>query len=287
MRIPRHWTKGSYTGQDDKGKEVTYSAWGWSLDSLAAAKEDAIARAKRIFDHLVNGKQLDAYAYFDRPMREEIVQTLQHGGKEVAVVTRNRYGALVLNTASVLFVDVDYPRVKATGAWDAVLLVISRAHKQRRAAALQEATLEAVREWSQENPGQAFRVYRTRAGLRLLFVDKLYEPKSEETGRILTELGSDPLYRTLTLKQECFRARLTPKPWRCGSKGPPTTYPWKDPQAERVYRDWEQRYELASRRYRVCELVETCASVAADDAIGVVVELHDRLTGGDPGKELA
>ncbi len=287
MRIPRHWTKGSYTGRVDKGKEVTYSAWGWSLDSLAAAKEDAIARAKRIFDHLVNGKEFDAYGYFDRPMREEIVQTLQHGGKEVAIVTRNRYGALVLNTASVLFVDIDYPRVKAQSLWEGLFWSFYKARRQRRAAALQEAALAAVREWSQENPGQAFRVYRTRAGLRLLFVDKLYEPKSEETGRILSELGSDPLFRTLTLKQECFRARLTPKPWRCGWKGPPTTYPWKDQRAEQVYREWERRYEKASQRYRVCEFVATCGHAGANDAIGAVVELHDRLTVGDPGRELA
>ncbi|MBP7050386.1 MAG: hypothetical protein KBE65_05165 [Phycisphaerae bacterium] len=287
MRIPRHWTKGSYTGRDDQGKEVTYSAWGWSLDSPGAAKEDAIARARRIFDHLVNGKDLGTYEYSDRPLREEIVETLQDGGKEVAIVTRNRYGALVLNAASVLFADVDYPRVRATGPWDAVLLVFSGARRRRRAAALQEATLAAVREWSQENPSQAFRIYRTRAGLRLLFVDKLYEPKSEETGRILLELGSDPLYRTLTLKQECFRARLTPKPWRCGCKNPPHQYPWKDPQAERAYRDWERRYEQASRRYGVCEFVEACGAVASNDVIGAVVELHDRRTGGGPDMELA
>jgi hypothetical protein len=287
MRIPRHWTKGSYTGRDSKGAECTYSAWGWSLDSLAAAKEDAVARAQRVFDHLVNGKDLGTYEYSDRPMREEIVSTLRDGDRDIAILTRNRYGALVLNAASVLFVDVDYPGIKATGLWDAILLVFSWTRRQRRAAAVREVTLEAVREWSQENPDRAFRTYRTRAGLRLLFVDKLYEPKSDETGRILEELGSDPLYRTLTLKQECFRARLTPKPWRCGCKNPPNQYPWKDQQAERVYRDWERRYEKASQRYRVCELAETCGRVAANGAISPVVELHDRLTGGGASMELA
>lgn len=287
MRIPRHWTKASYTGQDADGKDLTCSAWGWSLDSLAAAKDDAVARARRVFDYLVHGTKLDAYEYFDRPMREEIVQTLHDDGRDIAVITRNRYGALVLNAASVLFVDIDYPLVKGQGLWDAILLGFSRTRRQQRAAALREVTLDAVREWSQENPSHSFRIYRTRAGLRLLFVDKLYQPKSEETGRILAELGSDPLYRTLTLKQECFRARLTPKPWRCGWRSPPNEYPWKDQQAERAYRDWERRYERASQRYRVCELVQTCGHLAADGEISAVVELHDRLTGGDSGRELA
>ena len=287
MRIPRHWTKASYTGHDADGKDLTCSAWGWSLDSLAAAKDDAMARARRIFDYLANGRKLDAYEYFDRPMREEIVQTLHDDGRDIAVVTRNRYGALVLNAASVLFVDIDYPQVKGRSLWDAILLGFSRTRRQQRAVALREVTLNAVREWSQENRNHSFRIYRTRAGLRLLFVDKLYQPKSEETGRILAELGSDPLYRTLTLKQECFRARLTPKPWRCGWRSPPNEYPWKDQQAERAYRDWEQRYEKASQRYRVCELVQTCGHIAADGDISAVVELHDRLTGGGPDKELA
>ena len=221
MRIPKHWTKGSYTGRDDDGAESTFSAWGWSLDSLAAAQEDAVARAKRIFDYLVHGQQLDAYEYADRPMREEIVQTLRDGDRDIAVITRNGYGALVLNTASVLFVDVDYPRIQATGLWDALLLALSRSRREWRLAAARELTLESVRRWAQDHPERAFRLYRTRAGLRLLFVDGLYQPKSDETKRLLTELGSDPLYRRLTLRQECFRARLTPKPWRCMPGGAP------------------------------------------------------------------
>jgi hypothetical protein len=287
MRIPKHWTKGSYTGQDANGRESTFSAWGWSLDSVAAAREDAVARARRIFDYLVNGKRLDTYEYADVPMREEIVQTLQHDSRDIAIVTRNGYGALVLNTASVLFVDVDYPTIRSNGLWDAILLALSKTRRQWRIAAARELTLESVREWSQANPSRSFRLYRTRAGLRLLFTDKLYTPKSEETDRLLTKLGSDPLYRRLTAKQECFRARLTPKPWRCGVKSPTNRYPWKDAEAERRHRDWERRYEKATQRYRVCELVEACGTATVDNAISAVVELHDRLTVGAASMELA
>jgi len=287
MRIPRHWTKGSYTGQDLAGRDFTCSAWGWSLDSMAAAKDDAVARARRMFDRLINGERPDTYEYSDRPMREEIVRTLREGDRDIAIVTRNRYGALVLNAASVLFVDVDYPRITANGLWDAVLLAFSKARRHWRAAAVRELTLDSVRQWAQGHRDHCFRIYRTRAGLRLLFVDRSYHPKADEVSRMLTELGSDPLYRRLTLKQECFRARLTPKPWRCGLKNPPNQYPWKNPEAERAYRDWEHRYEQATKRYAVCEFVEICGSASPNGEIAAVLELHDRLACDDHKDELA
>jgi hypothetical protein len=287
MRIPRHWAKASYTGTDSQGKQLTRSAWGWSLDGPAQAQEDAASRARKVFDRLINGARPEKYEYADRPLREEIVNTVRQGDKDIAIVTRNRYGALVLNAAAVLFVDVDYPKIRAQGLWDALALVFSRSRREQRQAAVRELTLESVRGWSRRNDGHAFRLYRTCAGLRLLFIDRLYEPKSEETRRILVELGSDPLYRTLTLKQECFRARLTPKPWRCRSKRPPNQYPWQDERAEGRYRDWQRRYEQAAAPYRVCALVETCGPVAHHEEITAVLALHDELACNPTDRELA
>jgi hypothetical protein len=287
MRIPRHWARASYTGTDPRGRQLTRSAWGWSLDDPAQAQEDAASRARRVFDRLINGARPEKYEYADRPLREEIVNTVRQGDKDIVIVTRNRYGALVLNAASVLFVDVDYPRIRAQGLWDAVALLFSRSRREQRQAAVRELTLKSVRDWSQRNDGHAFRLYRTCAGLRLLFIDRLYEPKSEETRRILVELGSDPLYRTLTLKQECFRARLTPKPWRCGSKRPPNQYPWQDERAEGRYRDWQRRYEQAAAPYRVCALVEACGPAAHHEEIAAVLALHDGLACDLADKALA
>jgi hypothetical protein len=287
MRIPRHWAKASYTGTDSRGQPLTRSAWGWSLDDPVRAREDAASKARRVFDLLLNGARPGPYEYTDQPLREEIVNTVRQGDRDIAVVTRNRYGALVLNAASVLFVDVDYPRIRAQGLWDAVALLFSRSRREQRQAAIRELTRKSVRDWSQHHGRHAFRVYRTCAGLRLLFVDSLYEPKAEETRRILDELGSDPLYRTLTLKQECFRARLTPKPWRCGSPRPPNQYPWQDQRAEQRYRDWQGRYEQAAAAYRVCELVETCGAPAPNEEIAAVLALHDELACNPTDQELA
>ncbi len=287
MRIPRHWTKASYTGRDLEGEELTCTAWGWSFDGLAGAKDDARARARRVFDCLINGRQPSSYEYSDRPLREEIVDSMRQGDKDLAVITRNRYGALVLNTASVLFVDIDFTRIKPYGLWDAILLVLLGSRRRSRRSNIRKRTLEAVRDWSQRNPNHSFRVYRTFAGLRLLFVDGLYDPSSEQVSRILDELDSDPLYRTLTNKQECFRARLTPKPWRCDADVPPNQYPWPDERAERLYRDWEDRYAQAIESYKVCELVETYGSPASNTEIEAVQQTHDQLACLDQEKPLA
>ena len=287
MRIPRHWTKASYTGRNLEGKEVTFTAWGWSFNGPVAAADEARSRARRIFDSFINGRQPSSYEYADRPLREEIVETMSHDGKDLAIITRNRYGALVLNTASVLFVDIDLPRIEPNGLLDAILLSLSGSRRRLRQMALQERTLESVQDWAQRNQDHCFRVYRTCAGFRLLFVDRQYDPCSDQVTRILDELGSDPLYRTLTSKQECFRARLTPKPWRCRVSTPPSQYPWTNDEQERRYRAWQERYARAAQAYAVCELVECYGDTIADEQISAVIEKHDEFTCADRRVRLA
>ena len=60
----------------------------------------------------------------------------------------------------------------------------------------------------------------------------------------------NPLYRRLCRTQKWFRARLTPKPWRCGFENPPCRWPWPDGRAEARYKDWETRYKKACRDTR-------------------------------------
>ena len=57
-------------------------------------------------------------------------------------------------------------------------------------------------------PGFGFRIYRTRAGFRLLVTSGTFDPSAAETLALLKEFGSDPLYIRLCKAQECFRARL-------------------------------------------------------------------------------
>ena len=145
--------------------------------------------------------------------------------------------------------------------------------EKRQAMVLQ--TVQTVAQWAQSNPMRSFRVYRTPQGLRLLFVDKLYDPTSEETLAILRGLKTDPMYIKLTQKQECFRARLTAKPWRCGCPRPPHLYPWDSPEAEQEFRQWESRYTSVAAKYRACEYVKAFGAMAQITAVQAVIKAHD------------
>ncbi len=286
MRIPPYWTKGTYTGRDRKGKEHTFKAWGWSFTDLSAAQEEAEARAKLIFDR-VTGDTDDWYEYLESPLREEILESFKQGEDEIAVITRNRYGALILNSASVCFADVDFPGPRSRGLMDAILLFFSRTRRLERMRVLRDATFQTVRDWAKNNPQRSFRLYRTYAGLRLLFTDGLYDPTSTETAELLESLGSDSLYRKLTEKQECFRARLTPKPWRCGYIAPRQGYPLGDAESDKADREWERGYEEKITGYVACDLVEELGSGVLDARTSTIVDIHDRYACGEAGARLA
>jgi hypothetical protein len=67
-----------------------------------------MSAAKRILDILLAGRLPDRYAYGCVPLREEVTNKLEDGqGNTVAVVTRNLYGSLVLNTERVMFVGLE------------------------------------------------------------------------------------------------------------------------------------------------------------------------------------
>jgi hypothetical protein len=121
----------------------------------------------------------------------------------------------------------------------------------------------------------------------LLFTDRLYDPVSAEVSQLFGALGADTLYQRLTLKQESFRARLTPKPWRCGCARPPNAFPWANPDAERAYRDWQRDYETKCGAFTTCHLLEAVGTCAEDAAIATTVAVHDRCACGDKSKTLA
>ncbi len=276
MRIPTHWAKGTYSGEDAKGRPRRFNAWGWSFDSVSLASADAAVRARRIFEHFVSGTKPNTYDYLEHPLREEIVQSFGEGEAKTAIMTRNRYGSLVLNSVAVCFVDVDFPPARSSGFWDAIVSLFSPTKRQARTEATQQQTLERVRQWHERNSQRSFRLYQTAAGLRMLMTDRLYDPKSAEVEILFNDLGCDSLYRKLTQKQECFRARLTPKHWRCGIERPPNRYPWDTPEDERAYRQWQRRYETKARERATCRLIEAFGPASTDQTIADMVRFHDQ-----------
>ena len=279
MRIPRFWVKATYSAPSGEGQGLRFQAWGWSHESLAAAETAGKSRALQLADRFRRGGDRQAkaeYDYLDQPLREEIVEEVGPAGDSFAVITRNRYGSLILNASSVLFADVDFPSPKAHGFVDSLLMSFSQARHAERIEETQQATLAFVKSWINKHPERSVRLYRTAAGLRLLFTDKAYDPVSGESRELLQELGSDPLYIRLTMKQESFRARLTPKPWRCGAPAYPVRFPLQNERDVEAARAWKEQYAKIAAGYRVCDLISVSGREPADPATKGVVDLHDR-----------
>lgn len=280
MKIPPYWSQARCTGgQAARGQGDGVVACGWSFTSLEEAKQQAELRAKRIFERVTRGEPPGAYEYADRPIKEEIIRHVTEGDTLAALITRNRYGALVLNSANVLFADVDFPPPGASGLVEWFVLAFSARKKAEKRQAMVMQTAQFIADWAQRNPARPFRLYRTPRGMRLLFVDKLYEPTSEEALATLRDLRADPLYIKLTQKQECFRARLTAKPWRCGCPNPPNAYPWETEETKRVFRKWEAGYAEKSAKFRACEFIREFGRPADIPAIKAVVAAHDQEAG--------
>ena len=196
-------------------------------------------------------------------------------GESAAVVTRNSYGCLVLNTARVMFVDIDLPEPKAGGGF------FKRLFGKPDVAPPTDARHQAmtkIEDWTRKNPQWGWRIYRTRAGLRLMAMQGLVEADSDIAAGVFEALGADPLYRKLCKTQKCFRARLTPKPWRCGLRGRPERWPWLDAKAESRFQKWEAQYQSSSSNWATCELVAQIGNSAVHAEVQPIVKLHDDAT---------
>lgn len=271
MRIPRAWTRAEGEAADSEGKRYRLSVWGWGNDD-GEATATAGRRLARVIAYLGgDGEPIDEYEYGSLPVREEIVRELPVAGAAVPLlITRNRYGALVLNVEDVLILDIDIPPAGGLHR----LLVRWGLATDRETAALQR-----LRDLVEQQPRLCFRVYRTFAGLRAIEMNQSLAAGSAEAERTMAAVGTDPLYARLCRSQQCFRARLTPKPWRCGSDQPPGRHPRTDAALRQAFAAWQSRYEAKSAPHAVCALLDTIGRPAAAAANRAVAELHDRETG--------
>ena len=101
----------------------------------------------------------------------------------------------------------------------------------------------------------------------------------------LQQLGSDPLYTRLCKLQESFRARLTPKPWRCDLGMPPASFPFESPDADERFYDWVRKYNAKSQSHATCHLVQEVGAV--HPAFADLVTYHDQESKVGSGLALA
>src|SRR5262249_7835846 len=91
-------------------------------------------------------------------------------------------------------------------------------------------------DWLARHRDWGMRVYQTRSGLRYLVTHAPFDPGDADTEAAMQFLGCDPNYMILCRAQKSFRARLTPKPWRCGVRKPPGRFPWQSQSEEQAMR---------------------------------------------------
>jgi hypothetical protein len=316
MIVPEYWAEAREQVRHN-GRTLTVRRYGWSDDSVDAAQAHARTRAREALDAILSGATLPRrerrtnYGIAGVPIREQIVA--RHGD---VVITRNSYGALCLNTPDVLFADVDLAErpsgcamsigiaaaVAAVGfaagflAWHWVagvalailaMWAVNRLALRRqqadfdrgggaeaRAMALVDAFIGAHPDWH-------LRVYRTPAGLRVLAMHRTFQPQDADAAGLFSALGADHLYTVMCKVQHCFRARLTPKPWRIGidQRIRPPVAAWSVDQAmlpERLA--WIGSYEKRSTGHAACRYLRSFGDTTrVDPKAEHVCALHDAM----------
>ncbi|MNZ45244.1 hypothetical protein D3C78_628930 [compost metagenome] len=323
--VPQYWAE-ARAQHKRQGRQITVRRFGWSDVSQAEAQANAERRAQEALDGLRDGEKLarrePKVPYNGAegvPIREEIVD--RH---DEVLITRNSYGARCLNTADVLFADIDFaqqPSLRfASGVFAALaalgllagwltqsvlllaglLLValfasgvlagrVHRLYLDLNGGHLATARKRILR-FLERNPDWSFRLYRTPAGLRALATHRTFSADDPAVAHCFSALGVDPLYARMCQRQKCFRARLSAKPWRMGIahhlRPRPGVWPVA-PERMHARRDWVERYEAAARGYAACSFLEVLGSGVVAPAVARVQWLHDELSGAASGRPIA
>jgi hypothetical protein len=275
MKTFRHWQvlEDGATGPD--GKPYLLRAWGGSDEDEADALAAAAARLAQMRTNLAARGLTPAaqYEYATGVVREERLEVIAGDERDpAAVITRNRYGAPVLNARRLFIADLDFPP-PGKKFWGKAVDPV-------------DAGLERVRAWAAGHAAIALRVYRTPAGLRLIRTDAPMEAVAADAQALLADLGSDPLYRALCRRQECFRARLGPKPWRVDLGSPPDAFP-REGKAQARFATWLADYEREARTHAACRFVEALGPAAVAGELEPLIAVHDTRCQAQSGLPLA
>jgi hypothetical protein len=326
MIVPDHWAEARRHHRAGK-RRITVRRFGWSTASPADATAMAEQRAQEALDRLIAGENLPRrepkvpYNGAEGvPIREEVV--VRHGDD---VITRNAYGARCLNSPDALFADVDFQPstglrpllgtlavlvLASTGigvsaaSWRLALILVAAsvilcaplAKILLKLATAAQGGAEALARrrlgrFLQRNPEWSVRVYRTPGGLRLLATHRPFDPGDPQVEAFFRAVATDPIYARMCRRQNCFRARLTAKPWRIGiaSHLRPRPGIWPvAPSRMPLRTSWVAAYEARASQFASCRYVDTQGSGVVHHRIQSVVDLHDRESRcHDPAAKLA
>lgn len=314
MIIPKFWAQ-AVVRHRDRNRQVSIRRFGWSNQNQDDAQRNAEERAQDALQRVLNGERLEhrerngAYnGSVGVPIREEVIVEYPY-----AVITRNGYGAHCLNTANVLFADIDFDAedplwvyiapgvLYLAGAalvafwslkyslqmllatfigWPLLYYVISGLRRFLVSDPARKARRN-LRRFANAHPDWHLRIYETPNGLRILAMHRTFNPREPDTVDFFNAIGVDPVYARMCSNQNCFRARVSPKPWRIGIKThiKPRRGTWPvQPERLPARKDWIARYESAAREYASCRFVEALGpEMSIDRTADAVRKLHDDL----------
>jgi hypothetical protein len=258
MNIYRHWHRETVEIRIG-GEPAKINVYGRSNVSDEDARANALERARWV-ERKIAGEEL-AREEYSVDIREEIV--LEIDGHNI--VTRNRYGARVLNTDSVVIIDVDHHRVT-------FLEALGFRKRDKKAAILEDLEKLARRpEYAQ----LGFRVYETAQGARVIVTGAYFDPASPQAAALFRESNADKTFAKLCVQQKCYRARLSPKPRRIQQPAFKYRWPMEGEELERA-KEWVHEYEEKAQAFATCRFVKT---LGREHLLPEVVSFHDEETG--------
>lgn len=250
------------------GNEQEITCYGGSNVSLEEARSRAKEKAEKIERKIKGERHL--FDEYEAEIREEILQIID----DHSAITRNRYGAQVLNVENLMILDIDKPKV-AGG--------LGGLFKKKDTRLPKDQIFDMVRNLATTKyTNLGFRIYETFQGARVIVLGKSFDARDRETMTMMDEFNCDQLYTKLCHKQGCFRARLTPKPQRMKMRRFKVQFPRQgdDPELQQ----WLAEYESGSRNFNVCRFV---GQVGASYPLSQIIQLHDDLTGSAYRQPLA
>lgn len=256
MKFYTYWHKENIQ-LNIEGRPRTASFYGGSDISVEDAKKEALKKRDSV-QSKIDGRK-DAFEDYEAAIREEVLERLDQKN----IVSRNRYGAMILNSENLFFIDIDDARC---GFFKWLFSWRKLSKKERILKMIAEtASLEKFK-------GMSFRIYETHNGFRLMVIGREIRAGSKESNQIMRDFNSDWLYSILCSKQGCYRARLTPKSSRMRFKSMKIVFP-RNKEQEINLKRWLEEYNDRSRNYSVCKFITQLGNAPVDR----IIEYHDRI----------
>lgn len=254
MKYFKYWVKESFEIDIDGAIEAINILSGSNI-SKDDARDKAEERCRVIERRIKSRSSKEEYKV---PIKEYVEDVID----ESNIITVCRYGAKILNTTQYTILDLDdYP----FDFFDIFKSVRKLPKKER----IVFKFLERLKKMPEL--GSDFRIYETTKGIRVIG-KKYVDPSGKKFPSLMRKLHVDWLYIVLSKKQNCYRARISPKPYRMKFKTIKVRSPL-DCESEE-YVNWSKEYVEVSQRYSVVRHIK---SIGKDFSYDPVIALHDRV----------